>query len=213
MAAKFTLCGHRVIQSMRSTFKLALTVISLMCAAFFALAQGPRRSGEQGIDTTRSTLTVRVYKAGLFKFAADNHEIRAPIATGTINESSPSVSIKVDTAQLRVMDPKLSAEKREQVQQRMLSPDVLDPNRYPTIEFRSTHVEPNGANQWLVQGQLTLHGMTRPISFPVERGANEPYTGAVTLKQTDFGMAPITIAGGTVKVKDEVRVEFVIVPR
>lgn len=188
-------------------------MIPLMSAAWYVTGQAPQRSNGQGIDTTRSTLTVHVYKAGVFKFAADNHEIRAPIAAGTINEPSRSVSIKVDTAQLQVMDPKLSAGKREQVQQRMLSPDVLDPAKYPAIEFRSTHVEPRGANQWLVQGELTLHGVTRPISFPVWRGANGSYTGAMTLKQTDFGMTPITIAAGTVKVKDEVRVEFVIVPR
>ena len=38
------------------------------------------------------------------------------------------------------------------------------------------------------------------------------YRGTVTLKQRDFGIEPISIAGGTVKVKDELKVQFEIVP-
>jgi len=34
------------------------------------------------------------------------------------------------------------------------------------------------------------------------------YRGSATLKQTDFGITPVTVAGGTVKVKNEVKVEF-----
>jgi hypothetical protein len=36
------------------------------------------------------------------------------------------------------------------------------------------------------------------------------YRGSATLKQTDFGITPVTVAGGTVKVKDEVKIEFEI---
>ena len=42
---------------------------------------------------------------------------------------------------MRVLDPNLGTDKRSQVQEKMLSPDVLDPNRYPEITFRSTRVE------------------------------------------------------------------------
>jgi hypothetical protein len=41
----------------------------------------------------------------------------------------------------------------------------------------------------------------------------EHYRGAATLKQTDFGITPVTVAGGTVKVKDEVKIEFEVVLR
>jgi hypothetical protein len=39
---------------------------------------------------------------------------------------------------------------------------------------------------------------------------DDRYRGSATLKQTDFGMTPVTIAGGTVKVKDEIKIEFEI---
>jgi hypothetical protein len=43
--------------------------------------------------------------------------------------------------------------------------------------------------------------------------ANGRYRGRVAVKQRDFGINPISIAGGTVKVKDEIRIEFDIVAR
>jgi MOSC domain-containing protein YiiM len=40
------------------------------------------------------------------------------------------------------------------------------------------------------------------------RTENGHYLGSATVKQQEFGITPITIAGGTVKVKDEVKIEF-----
>jgi polyisoprenoid-binding protein YceI len=60
-----------------------------------------------------------------------------------------------------------------------------------------------------VHGKLTLHGRERPVSFEVVLKGDH-YRGSAPLKQTDFGMKPVTVAGGTVKVKDEVKIEFEI---
>ena len=54
-----------------------------------------------------------------------------------------------------------------------------------------------------------MHGKDHPIAVEVTR-KGEHYQGSATLKQTDFGITPVTIAGGTVKVKDEVKIEFEI---
>ena len=58
-----------------------------------------------------------------------------------------------------------------------------------------------------VTGRLTIHGQTRSITFPVAR-VNGRYQGEVAIKQRDFGIEPIRIAGGAVKVKDEMKVQF-----
>ena len=62
-----------------------------------------------------------------------------------------------------------------------------------------------------MRGDLTLHGVTQPVELPITL-ANGRYTGSVKLKQTDFGIAPVSIAGGTVKVKDVIEIVFEIVP-
>lgn len=168
------------------------------------------RAGTTSIDVEHSTITVYVYRSGLFSFAGDNHEVRAPIKAGIVDESQRKVEIEVEVRALRVSDPHLSSEKRSQVQQKMLSPDVLDPERFPIIKFVSNRVEPKRDKELLVHGTLTLHGEMRPIVVLVS-GTQPRYRGSATLKQTAFGIQPVSIAGGTVKVKDEVKIDFDVI--
>ncbi len=163
------------------------------------------------IDVEHSTLTVFVYKSGLFSAFADNHVIRAPIASGSVSADAPlGVELSVRSANLTVLDPGMAAGKRADVQAAMLSPVVLDTGQYPDIVFTSTAIESVGTNRWTVTGRLTIHGVTRPTMFSVEQRDGH-YRGTALLKQRDFGIQPISIVGGTVKVKDEVKVEFDIV--
>jgi len=163
------------------------------------------------INADQSTLTVFVYKSGLFSAFADNHTVKAPVASGSISDQAPlSVELTVHSSALRVLDPDLSADKRADVQARMLSADVLDVARFPEITFASTAIEPSGAGRWTVTGRLTIHGQTRSTTFPVTL-ANGRYHGEVAIKQRDFGIEPIRIACGAVKVKDELKVQFDIV--
>ncbi len=165
------------------------------------------------IDTDRSKLTVYVYKSGLFSAFADDHIIQAPIASGSLSEEPPTiVNLVVQTADMKVLDPDLPASKRAEVQAGMVSETVLDVARYPEITFTSTAVTPNGANKWNVVGTLAIRGQTRSITVPVTR-QNGSYRGSVEIKQRDFGIEPISIAGGTVKVKNELKIEFDIVSR
>ena len=195
---------------LRSLRSLIILFLLITAASPFLSAQLSPSSGSNRIDVKHSTITVHVYRSGLFSFAGDNHEIEAPIASGGLNESARTVELRVDVRRMRVLDLDLSADKRSQVQEKMLSPDVLDPDRYPEITFRSTRAEEKNSNSFSVGGNLTLHGQTRPINVSVAHRQNH-YRGSATIKQTDFGIKPISIAGGTIKVKDEIKIDFDIV--
>jgi polyisoprenoid-binding protein YceI len=185
----------------------------MVAATIVVCSSSPGGATRQQVDTERSTFTVKVGKTGFFRAFADNHVIRASVKEGYLDEENPAtVQVLIDANQLRVLDTGLSPHDREQVQVRMLGPDVLDVNRFPEIRFRSTGADHIGSGGWVVRGQLTLHGETRPVTAKVNR-AREHYEGSVVLKQTDFGIKPVTIAGGTVKVKDELTIEFDIVAR
>lgn len=160
------------------------------------------------IDVQSSVLTVRVYKSGLFAVFAHDHEIRTPIRRGELDDSdNPSVELWVDAGKLRVVDSELSAKDRAEVQKTMEGPEVLDIRRFPEIHFRSTAIEKTGPNRWMVRGDLDLHGQSRPVAVEVSEKDGR-YQGSATLKQRDFGITPIRIAGGTVRVKDQIKVEF-----
>jgi polyisoprenoid-binding protein YceI len=185
-------------------------------AALLLLAAGSTAAAPatREMDGARSTLTIRVFKAGLFSAFGHNHVIRAPIAQGSFDESAdlPSVRLQVDARQLQPLDPDLSAQDRAAVQQTMLGPSVLDTANFPEIRFRSLSIEKAGAGKWRVHGDLTLRGQTRPVLAEVTGGAGH-YSGSATLRQSDFGIKPVAAAGGAIKVKDEVRVEFEIFGR
>ncbi len=160
------------------------------------------------IDVAHSVLKIRVYKSGFFSAFAHNHEIEAPIAQGRVElPTSPSVTLLVDARKLRVLDPELAVGKRAEVQKTMEGPQVLDSSRFPEISFQSTAIKKMGADHWTVRGNLTLHGQTRPVVVDVALRDGH-YRGSATLKQRDFGITPVSIAGGTVKVKDQVKIEF-----
>jgi len=179
--------------------------VVLPAALWAADAAAPRE-----IDTQKSVMTVRVFKSGLFSAFGHEHEISAPLKQGNLSEKDRSVELTVDARKLRVMDKDVSEKDRAEIQETMLGPKVLDTGRFPEIRFRSTAVESNGEGRWTVRGDLTLHGQTRAIRL-AGRGENGHYRGTAELKQTDFGIEPVSVGGGTVKVKDGLRVEFEIV--
>ncbi len=189
----------------RPSFLIGATVFlaSILAAAESSLAES------RSIDVERSSLTVFVYKSGLFSAFADNHTIRAPLSQGSISDEPPGIAIKIRTAAMRVLDPDMSADKRADVQMRMEGPEVLDVAKFPEITFESTAVEPAGNDRWTVTGHLTVKGRSKAITFPVALAAGV-YRGEVTIKQRDFGIEPIKVAGGTVRVKDELKVRFEI---
>jgi polyisoprenoid-binding protein YceI len=161
----------------------------------------------RSIDVENSGMTVRVSKAGLFSAFGHDHEIAAPITGGIADIQGRRVELRVNASMLRVRDADASDKDRQEIQKTMLGPEVLDVERYPQIVFRSAAVETAGAGSWTVPGELALHGQTRRITVQV-REQDGHYVGTVPLKQSDFGIKPVKAAGGTVTVKDEVRIEF-----
>ena len=161
------------------------------------------------LDAARSSITIRVGRSGVFSFAGDNHVVRAPLASGSVNEARKTIEFKVQSKSLRVEDPGRAADKKAETQQRMLGPDVLDSDHFAVIQFRSTAI--SGAPADLrVAGNLTLRGQTRPAEAKVQQIAKGHWRGTATVRQSAFGIKPISLAGGTVRVKDELKIEFEI---
>jgi len=173
-------------------------------AILIALAWAvPAGAQPRSIDTAKSTMTVHVYKAGALSMFGHNHEISAPIHSGSADVTAKHVELTVESTAMRVLDPGVSEKDRSEIQSNMLGPEVLDTARYKEIVFRSTSAEPAGAGAWNVTGSLSLHGETKPVTVK-----SRHYTGQAQLKLTDFGIKPIKVAGGAVKVKYEIRIEF-----
>lgn len=186
---------------------------SIQCAGLIAFGIASLSAHDKAIDVQRSSLTIHVGKAGLFSAAGHEHWVKAPIAAGVLNDSDPlRVEFRVEAAKMEVKpDSKVDAKTQAEIQKHMQG-TTLESAVYPEIVFRSARVEKLGEGQWRVEGSLQLHGVTKPISVIVKRAGGR-YSGKVSLKQTDFGIKPVSVAGGTIKVKNEIEIEFDIVTR
>lgn len=182
-------------------------LVSLFAAGMLWAAAASAQPRE--IDAAKSSMTVHVEKTGVFSAFGHEHQIAAPIASGSVDAAAHKVQLRVSAGALKVRDTKGSEKDKAEIQSTMTGPQVLDVKSYPEITFRSTSAEQAAAGSWTVKGDLALHGQTRPVTVEVKE-ANGRYTGTALVKQTDFGITPVKVAGGTVKVKDEVRIEFEI---
>jgi polyisoprenoid-binding protein YceI len=104
-------------------------------------------------------------------------------------KSTVSVTIPIDSIDTGVA--KLDAH--------LKSPDFFDTARYPTATFKSTRVEANGEHGLKVTGDLTLHGVTRPVVLdvvvnrigphPMGGRAAAGFDATTTIKRSDFGIS------------------------
>jgi polyisoprenoid-binding protein YceI len=160
---------------------------------------------ERQIDPEQSTLTIHVGKSGLLSAIAHEHTVTAPIANGTIDDgASVEISFRVEAARLTVLPEEDQSKIQLIVQER-----VLESARFPEICFVSDKVQSSAEGEWDVSGRLTLHGETRRVLLHV-KSLDGKYIGNMTIKQTDFGIRPVSVGGGIVKVKNELKIDFSI---
>jgi polyisoprenoid-binding protein YceI len=120
------------------------------------------------------------------------------------------VEVEIDPASVETGNDKRDAHLR--------SPDFFDVERYPEIKFRSTNVEGGSPARFLVHGDLTLHGVTRPVTLDVEyhgRGSDRPggrwagFTATTEVHRDDFGVTwNAALEGGGVVVGKKIRLKL-----
>lgn len=113
--------------------------------------------------------------------------------TITANGTDPS-SVQIDaTIDATSIDTRV--EKRDN---HLKSPAFLDVAKYPTITFKSTRIEADGTDKWKVTGDLTLHGVTKPVVLevqntqPIKDPMGKTRAGAsatTTINRKDFGVS------------------------
>jgi polyisoprenoid-binding protein YceI len=177
------------------------------------------------VDSSLSRATIEVGKSGMLSFAAGHaHEVAVSTIAGTIvvDDDTPagsSARLTIDAAALKVTGKGESADDVPKVQETMSGAQVLDVKRYPAITFTSKNVVVTARSQAslnvAITGELALHGVTRSITVPVvmrTEGATLTATGRFAVKQTDYDIKPVSVAG-VVSVKDSVAISFAIVAR
>lgn len=195
--------------------------MSLSATSAMSAAAAPR---QYVVDPAASQVVIHVGKAGLFRFAGHTHEVVAPIHQGSAvvdldHLESSSVEMAFQAAALRVTGRGEPAGDVPKVQQAMVGPECLDARRFPSIRFASRAVtvkaRSGDAFDVVMRGDLTLHGVSREVLVPVHVVVGKDgirATGTTKVRQTAFGIKPISVAG-VVNVKDEVEIVWTVVAR
>jgi len=93
-----------------------------------------------------------------------------PKVTGTIDYDGKDIKgLKID-AQIEVASIDTGDKNRDE---HLKSVDFFDAAKYPTITFKSTKVKSAGKGKFEVTGDLTMHGVTKPVTLEVEGPAAE----------------------------------------
>jgi polyisoprenoid-binding protein YceI len=173
------------------------------------------------VDAKRSRFTVQAFASGILSAMGHNPTIGIRTFSGEADfdpdalEAS-GLSLTIQAASLNVQDDVSDKDRREI--ERMMKGDVLEVAKFPEIRYEA----PSGSVTKLgdalysasLNGALNFHGVTRnqPVSVRIIlMGEMLRASGEFTLRQSDYQIKPVSVAGGALKLKDEVKFSFEMV--
>jgi polyisoprenoid-binding protein YceI len=172
-------------------------------------------AGTYAIDPSHTTVAFEARHVGLTSFMASFDKVSGQLTFDPANPAAMTVSAELAAASLDVPAPPAG------FHDDLMGPNWFNAAAHPTIGFRSTKVEPTGERTARVTGDLTLRGVTRPVTLEVRynggypKGALDPtadrigFSAQGVLKRSEFGMAfGIPAPGSEMGVGDEVKVRI-----
>ncbi|NEX93197.1 YceI family protein [Caulobacter sp. 17J65-9] len=174
-------------------------------------------AGTYKLDPAHASLVFRVNHLGMSHYTARFTRLDATLELAPKSPAASRVNATVDPRSLETDYPLPEPDFDAQ----LTGPDWLDAARYPAISFRTTKVEPTGPDTAEVTGDLTLHGVTRPVTLNARynggyashamdpSGARIGFSATGSLNRSDFGIsAGIPAKGSTFGVSDEVQMQI-----
>jgi polyisoprenoid-binding protein YceI len=142
-------------------------------------------------------------------------------ARGEFNEATATITVAEDPLQSSVVATIQAASIDTSQGDRdahLRSPEFLDTEKYPTLEFRSTGVKSRSGNEFVLTGELTIKGVTRPVELKVEfEGVGRSpfgqdifgFAASTEIDREEFGLTwNVTLETGGVLVGKKVKIEI-----
>lgn len=193
--------------------KQALPLVAVAILGFVLIAgmsgnPSPAASSaeEYKIDNVHSSVLFRIKHFDVSYFHGRFNRISGSVMFDKDNPENCSLEA---TVRVKSLDTNSSNRDRH-----LKSAEFFDAKKFPLLSFKSTAFKKAGSNSYQVSGDLTLHGVTRPITIPLEHTGSGPdawggfrvgFESTFTFKRSDFGMD-----GALRAVGDEVRLTISI---
>jgi polyisoprenoid-binding protein YceI len=175
------------------------------------------------LDKNASRFTVRAFASGMLSVLGHSPVIAIRDFTGeaSFDPAAPekaSLRIQIRADSLEVTG-EISSKDRREIESTM-NQKVLESSKYPAIVYESAGVSADklaeGRYRVTVNGNLSLHGTTRglPVTTQVSVASDLlRASGEFSILQSDYGIPLVSVAGGTLKLKDELKFTFDMVAR
>jgi polyisoprenoid-binding protein YceI len=169
------------------------------------------RAGVWQIDPSHSDVSFTVRHMMVSKVRGQFTEFEGTVVTG----QDPTLSSVTATITLDSIDTR-----NEQRDAHIRSADFFDTAEYPTMSYRSTGLVDNGDGTWTVDGELSLHGVTKSVPLTLEvngftpdpwGGVRAGFSATAELNRRDFGIdISLPMDGGGVVVGDKISIALEI---
>ncbi|MDB5252203.1 MAG: YceI family protein [Flaviaesturariibacter sp.] len=180
--------------------KLAFLFTAFAALSAFALA------GSWKSDKAHSRLGFSVTHLGISDISGEFRNFDVTVSSSKADFSDAKFELTADVASINT-----SVDMRDK---HLQSPDFFDAAKFPTLTFKSTALKPAGKNKYKVTGNLTLHGVTRPvtmdlvyrgtISNPMSKAPTAGFQVTGTIKRSEFGIGagfPAPMLSDDVRIK------------
>jgi polyisoprenoid-binding protein YceI len=171
-------------------------------------------AGDYRTDPAHSSLIFRVNHLGYSHFTGRFETWTARLHLDPGHPEASTLEATIDPRSLNSDNPPTG------FMDQIRGAEFLDSARFPQLTYRSTSITRTGANTATVNGDLTFHGVTHPVSLDVTFNGGYPgmsmdpqarigFSAHGTLRRSEFGVAyGVPAPGTTMGVSDEV--EFII---
>jgi polyisoprenoid-binding protein YceI len=175
------------------------------------------------IDGRSSRFTVRAFATGLLAKMGHNPTIGIRDLSGEVKFNpdkleAGSFRLVIKSASMNVQDEISTKDLREM--ERLMNEEVLETAKFPEIVYEAPSISVSKMADMLysatLNGKLTLHGVTCSQQITVRvalLGSMLRASSDFTLNQTDYNIKLVSVAGGALKLKDELKFSFEIVAR
>lgn len=187
---------------------LSLVLASALGATVLGASGAVAAPENYSIDTVHSQILFFVDHVGFSKSEGEFLEYRGRYTFDRENWGASSVKVEIDTPGIEMDDAAWN--------KHLKSADFFNVEKFPKMTFASTRVEKTGENTGRMQGNLTLLGVTRPVTvdftfnkaaeFPLSEKFKSGFSGTTRFKRSDFGMTH----GVAMGIGDEVEVRLEI---